>query len=112
MDWYDRCMNREKEACHCKNITYGMIRKRFQFHGCVQGVGFRFTALHAANRLNLTGWVRNEYDGSVTLEAQGREEELDMLVQMIRDGRYIEIDRIDVTEQPVVLDEKSFQVRH
>lgn len=105
-------MNREKEACHCKNITYGMIRKRFQFHGRVQGVGFRFTALHAANRLNLTGWVRNEYDGSVMLEAQGREAELDMLVQMIRDGRYIEMDRIDVTEQPVVADERSFQVRH
>ena len=89
-----------------------MIRRRSQFYGRVQGVGFRFTARHAANRLNLTGWVRNEYDGSVTLEAQGREAELDMLVQMIRDGRYIEIDRIDITEQALVADERSFQVRH
>jgi acylphosphatase len=47
------------------------IRERFIFKGDVQGVGFRFRAYHAANVLGLTGFVRNEYDGSVLLEAQG-----------------------------------------
>ena len=48
-----------------------MIRKNFRFYGRVQGVGFRHTALNAASRLGLTGWVRNERDGSVSMEAQG-----------------------------------------
>ena len=49
------------------------IRKRIVFHGRVQGVGFRFTAKHLANSLGLTGWVQNEYDGTVLMEVQGRE---------------------------------------
>ena len=43
-------------------------RYRLCFYGMVQGVGFRFTAMHAANMYRLTGYVRNEYDGSVTCE--------------------------------------------
>ena len=39
--------------------------------GQVQGVGFRYRARYAAQTLDLTGWVENEDDGSVTLEVQG-----------------------------------------
>ena len=49
------------------------IRKRMVFQGRVQGVGFRWHARHAALALGLTGWVKNEYDGSVTMEIQGSE---------------------------------------
>ena len=48
-----------------------MIRRCFRFYGYVQGVGFRYTARHAAQRLGLTGLVRNEEDGTVTVELQG-----------------------------------------
>ena len=41
------------------------------FTGRVQGVGFRFVAFRAANRCQLTGWVRNCDDGSVEMIAQG-----------------------------------------
>ena len=51
-----------------------MIRKHIRFWGRVQGVGFRYRAYHAANAVGATGWVRNEYDGSVTMEIQGTEE--------------------------------------
>lgn len=47
------------------------VRIHAVFHGEVQGVGFRYTARQAANALGLTGWVRNEYDGSVSAEIQG-----------------------------------------
>ena len=43
------------------------VRKRIIFYGDVQGVGFRYRALHAANFLGITGWVRNEWDGSVSM---------------------------------------------
>ena len=39
----------------------------------MQGVGFRYTVVQAVNALGLTGWVRNEYDGTVTTELQGTE---------------------------------------
>ena len=46
------------------------IRRRWRFTGTVQGVGFRYYARAAALHLGLTGWVANNWDGSVTLEAR------------------------------------------
>ena len=46
-------------------------RARFRITGRVQGVGFRWFTLQAAEKLGLSGWVRNEPDGSVSCEAQG-----------------------------------------
>jgi acylphosphatase len=50
-----------------------MIRQRFIFQGRVQRVGFRARALHIAASHRITGWVRNEPDGTVMLEVQGSE---------------------------------------
>ena len=85
-------------------------RYRLRFYGMVQGVGFRFTASHAARMYNLTGYVRNEYDGSVTCEVQGREEDIEQFILGINRGRYIDIDRIDKEQLPVEEDERSFGV--
>ena len=59
------------------------IRRRWRFTGTVQGVGFRYYARAAALHLGLTGWVANNWDGSVTLEAQGERAALDALVPLI-----------------------------
>ena len=77
----------------------------------VQGVGFRFTARHAADMYRLTGYVRNEYDGSVTCEVQGDDEAIDRFVATIRSGRFIDISDIDRKELSVIPDERSFEVR-
>ena len=87
-----------------------MKRYRLKFYGRVQGVGFRYTALHAANMYRLTGYVRNEYDGSVTCEVQGRDEDIDMFIQQVGRGRFIEIDRIDKNKLELESDERSFKV--
>ena len=47
------------------------MRKRFVFTGLVQGVRFRYRARHAAEMAGCTGWVKNEYDGSIVMEIQG-----------------------------------------
>ena len=41
-----------------------MIRKHIIAHGRVQGVGLRFTVTGFAKKYNVTGWVRNLYDGT------------------------------------------------
>ena len=83
------------------------IRKRIVFHGRVQGVGFRYTAKYLAQSLGLTGWVRNEWDGTVTLEIQGRE----MLINKLLVGlNHITIDWMDTKEIPVE-QENSFWVK-
>ena len=88
-----------------------MIRRRYQFYGRVQGVGFRYTAIRAANAFGVSGWVKNERDGSVTVEAQGDEVALSRMLENIRNGRYIVIDRMEVNERPLVENDKGFDVR-
>ena len=78
-----------------------MLRRHMIFHGWVQGVGFRYRARHAAERYGCTGWVRNEWDGSVTMEIQGTEEQIDMVLKAINSGRYIEIDNMESRTIPV-----------
>lgn len=53
-----------------------VIRVQVRYSGRVQGVGFRATCVWIAQTVvdtadPITGWVRNEADGDVTLEAQG-----------------------------------------
>ncbi|WP_444685566.1 acylphosphatase [Alkalicoccus luteus] len=72
--------------------------------GRVQGVGFRYFAQLEALQRELSGWVRNEPDGSVRMEAQGDEESLHAFIRALGQARYpAEVDRVI----PVELDEKS-----
>ncbi len=87
------------------------MRYHITFHGQVQGVGFRYTASHAAERYRLTGWVRNEYDGSVTCEIQGGKDEIDAWYHFIDQARYISIERIEKREIPEDPDERGFGVQ-
>jgi acylphosphatase len=54
--------------------------------GRVQGVGFRAFVLEQAFRLNLTGWVRNTWDGNVEVMAEGSRPELDSLFGLLNPG--------------------------
>lgn len=86
-------------------------RYKLRFYGAVQGVGFRYTATHAANMYRLTGYVTNEYDGSVTCEIQGDDPAIDRFVATIMAGRFIEVERIDRTPIPPDEEERSFEVK-
>ena len=88
-----------------------MTRKHIVFSGSVQGVGFRYRARHAADLYGCTGWVRNEWDGSVTMEIQGEEEAIDRVIQAIEAGRYVEILNMAVRTVEIDPDERSFRVR-
>ena len=55
-------------------------------HGRVQGVGFRYTTERRARALELTGYVRNEADGTVLVVAEGRPDRLGKLLDWVRRG--------------------------
>jgi len=63
-----------------------MERIHLIISGDVQGVGFRFTAIEVARDLGLTGWVRNNPDGTVEMIAEGEKEKLENLLTWAKKG--------------------------
>jgi acylphosphatase len=88
-----------------------MARRHISFYGWVQGVGFRYRARHAAEMYGCTGWVRNEWDGSVTMEIQGTEDAIDKVILAIEAGRYVKIENMDSRTIPVESEERGFRTR-
>ena len=84
-------------------------RKHIVFYGSVQGVGFRYRARQAAGLVGCTGWVRNEWDGSVSMEIQGTESAIDQVILAIERGHYVQIDNMDVKELGLVEEENGFR---
>ena len=84
-----------------------MKRKHFYFSGKVQGVGFRYTMTYNAKIMGLTGFVKNLYDGRVEAEIQGDEKRINLLIEKMKNTRFIEIDEIIVDDMDL-LDEKDF----
>jgi len=63
-----------------------MLCRRYIVQGSVQGVFYRATTQQTAQRLGLTGWVRNRDDGAVELVACGDAAKLDKLEEWLRQG--------------------------
>ena len=90
-----------------------IVRKHVIFTGRVQGVNFRYTSMTQATKLGLTGWVRNDDDGSVEMEVQGTEELIEKLYEIMKNiSSYIIIDSIDETEIDIVEDESEFIIKY
>jgi acylphosphatase len=64
----------------------GMARIEATVRGRVQGVGFRWYVSRLASRLEVTGWVANESDGSVHVVAEGNEAALVDLLESLERG--------------------------
>lgn len=89
-----------------------VVREAIVFSGEVQGVGFRYRISHLADMYRVTGWVRNEYDGTVSAELQGLPEDLDKIVQGLSQDRYIQLYDIQRKTQPIIEEERGFHVRY
>jgi acylphosphatase len=62
------------------------IRLHAFVEGDVQGVGYRNFVTENARSLGLTGWVRNRFDGSVEVLAEGPRSYLDVLIDALQQG--------------------------
>lgn len=87
------------------------MRVRVVYSGRVQGVGFRATARVCANGLPLTGFVRNEPEGTVLLEAQGEAASVEELLSRIASQMGRNITRADRAQIPHREGEHGFEIR-
>jgi acylphosphatase len=87
------------------------VRYTITFTGRVQGVGFRYTTVNIAQSYSVTGWVRNEPDGSVRCVAEGVQAELDRFVAAVKQSMsgYIADARIETA--PATSEFNGFHVR-
>lgn len=80
-----------------------MIAIRILVTGRVQGVFFRATTKEKADRLGITGWVRNTEDGNVEIHAEGSPEVLKQFQVWCRKGppaaRIDQVQSMDVPEE-------------
>jgi acylphosphatase len=80
--------------------------------GRVQGVGFRNFTQMRARQLGVSGWVRNEDDGSVRLEAEGPRTALDDLLEAVREGpRTALVETVDAEWADATDEFDTFRVR-
>jgi len=63
-----------------------MIAYRIRVSGRVQGVFFRASTKAKADELGLIGWVKNEPDGSVLMEIQGKKEAIEKMIVWSKNG--------------------------
>ena len=85
-------------------------RIRYIFSGDVQEVGFRSAAFQTARQLGVAGWVKNVFDGTVEMEAQGTATELDALLSELKRTMYLSDENIKSEEIPLT-DENEFHIR-
>jgi len=89
-----------------------ILARRFLVRGRVQGVGFRWFVEREANMLQIAGWVRNNWDGTVEVLAQGTREQLAGLHSRLREGpRAARVDHVEVENVEPVPGLSSFQIR-
>ncbi len=92
-------------------MNQSIARLRCIVRGRVQGVGFRWFVLQRARRWNVTGWVRNNDDGSVSLEMQGSHDALEMMHHEITHGpSWSHVESVTLTHIPIISGERRFLV--
>jgi len=88
-----------------------MKRIRVVAQGTVQGVGFRFATKTEADRLGVTGWVRNVRSDRLEAEVQGEEPQVDEMQAWLRHGPpQAAVESIDVSDLDVLAEEAEFRV--
>lgn len=89
-----------------------MRKVKMNVQGRVQGVGFRYMIKMVADQLGVTGTVKNEDDGSVTIEAIGNDDIIQKFIEEVKkspspSGR---VQYVDVQEDPMIEERKKFDV--
>ena len=88
------------------------IHKNITVKGRVQGVGFRFACRTMALSLGIKGYVRNQYDGNVYIEAEGTEVQLRHFIEWCHQGPgYANVSDV-LIEDDELKDFRHFDITH
>ena len=93
-----------------KELPPGTIRKEFHFEGNVQNIGFRFEVQSHSKPLGITGYAKNNDDGSVTAELQGTEKSINKVINDLHNIDRIQIDSMTEKEIPLDYYENDFYI--
>ena len=88
------------------------VARRYLVRGRVQGVGFRYFTQAAAVHAGLSGWVRNNPDGTVEIAAAGEVDALERLEQQIRHGPPgARVDQVAISDDAAGVIDAHFAIR-
>ena len=84
----------------------------FRVTGKVQGVWFRAYTRDKALLLNVNGWVKNNNDGSVSGEATGTIDNIELLIKNLKNGSPNSfVENVDVKENPISDNVNGFDIK-
>ncbi|MDR0885276.1 MAG: acylphosphatase [Clostridiales Family XIII bacterium] len=92
-----------------------MIRKvRIRVYGRVQGVGFRWSVKQVADSIGIYGCVRNEYDGSVSIEAVSSVQNIKLFINTIQTStnQWARVDSVEVYDDDEIRERSTFAIVH
>lgn len=90
----------------------GVARYQLLVSGRVQGVGYRVATQKQAQKLGLTGWVKNQLDGNVEIVVEGDIPALSQFVEWAWQGpRFAKVDRIAQTESVASGEFRQFNIQ-
>ena len=89
-----------------------MKHLKIKVHGSVHGVGFRGAAKREADILEIAGFVRNQKDGTVNIEAEGEEAALNEFLEWCRNGPEIaKVEKVEVVFSDDIRYYKEFRIQ-
>jgi acylphosphatase len=109
----DRSIEEVNEALQFRGFRQqDMLAKHYLIRGRVQGVGYRYFALGAAERLGVKGFVRNLHHGEVEIHAEADKVRLELFkLELARGPRMAEVTEVIESDRPVSGVYSSFTVR-
>jgi tRNA pseudouridine55 synthase len=101
-----------ERALGFEDIENNFLEFRAKVFGKVQGVGYRYFAQEIARNLNIFGYSKNLFDGSVEVVAQGREEDLQKLIIELKKGPFLsKVEKLFIVFQKPLDIYKQFEIR-
>ena len=89
------------------------IRKHLIIHGRVQGVFYRVSFQEKAFALDVTGWVKNNFNGSVEAVIEGEESNVENLIKWCYHGpRGASVTEVEVKTEPYTGSFDTLSIRH
>jgi tRNA pseudouridine55 synthase len=100
------------EAISFEDIEKDYLELYAKIYGIVQGVGFRYFVYKNAKNLNILGYVKNLEDGTVEVLAQGKEKDLQKLIEYLEKGPILsKVEKLDLIFKKPLKIYYNFEIR-